>query len=190
MFLRLKAAAAAVLFATTLGLYGISPANALPMSAGQSVTVDFDFSGSQATIDAATQPLVLTFNFTTSAIDPLDDPAGQLTYQYLGIGPAPIVVSGYSATGLETSLGDISIALGFPTIDLVGSIQFSLTESIDLIGVTFGAMDFEGELVISTTALTLPETADAQISEPGLAAMFGLGLAAMAFARRRQTARH
>lgn len=189
MFMRLKALAAAALVAATFGLYGTAPANALLMNAGQSVTVDFDFSGSQPAIDAATQPLTLTFNFTTSVFDALDDPAGQLTYQYLDIGAAPIFVAGYSATGTETSLGDISLALGFPTTDLVGSIQFSLSESIDLIGVSFSAQDFLGQQIISTTPLTLPETADAQISEPGLAAMFGLGLAAMAFARCRQTAR-
>lgn len=169
-------------------VFGMSSAHALLMGPGQSVTVDFDFSGSQAAIDAAAQPLTLTFNFTTSLADALDDPAGQITYQYLGIGPAPVIVSGYSATGTETSLGDISVALGFPTTDLVGSIQFSLTESIDLIGVTFGAQDFFGSQVISTTALTVPNAVDSQIPEPGLAAVFGLGLGVMAFARRRKTA--
>lgn len=187
--MRLKALAAAVLLAATFGLSGITPANALIMNAGQSVTVDFDLSGSQVVIDAAAQPLTLTFSFTTSAIDALDDPAGQITSQYLGIGPAPVVVSGYSATGIETTLGDLSLSLGFPTTDLVGSIQFSLTESIDLIGVSFSAQDFFGDQIIPTTALTLPQTADAQISEPGLATIFGLGFAAMAFVRRRQIAR-
>lgn len=189
MFMRLKALAAAALVAATFGLYGTAPANALLMNAGQSVTVDFDFSGSQPAIDAATQPLTLTFSFTTSVFDALDDPAGQLTYQYLDIGPAPVVAVGYSAFGIETTLGEISLSLGFPTTDLEGSIRFSLTESIDLIAVTFSAQDFDAAQIVSTTALTLPETADAQISEPGLAAIFGLGLAAMGFARRRRIAR-
>ena len=56
----------AAIFAVMLGL---SPASALLIGAGQSATIDFDFSGSQAAIDASAQPLTLSIVMTTSVID-------------------------------------------------------------------------------------------------------------------------
>ena len=84
------------LFAVILG---ISPASALLIGAGQSVTVNFDFSASQPAIDASSQPLTLSLTMTTSASDPFDDPAGLFAFQYLDIGAVPVVNFGYDATG-------------------------------------------------------------------------------------------
>jgi len=86
----------AALFAVMLGA---SPASALLIGAGQSATMDFDFSASQPAIDASSQPLTLSFTMTTSALDPFDDPAGLFAFQYLDIGAVPVVNFGYDATG-------------------------------------------------------------------------------------------
>jgi len=84
------------LFAVMLG---VSPASALLIGAGQSATMDFDFSALQPAIDASSQPLTLSFTMTTSASDPFDDPAGLFAFQYLDIGAVPVVNFGYDATG-------------------------------------------------------------------------------------------
>ena len=173
----------AACFAVFLGL---SSASALVIGAGQSATIDFDFSGSQAAIDVAAQPLTLSFEMTTSGADQFDDPAGQFSYKFLGIGLFPAFVFGYDATGGVSSLGLLSFS--FATTDLAGSLQISpLTESIDLIGLTFSAQDFNGTQVISTTGLSIPNSVDVQISEPGTFAFFGLGLAVMGYWRRKRT---
>jgi len=80
-------------------MLGASPASALLIGAGQSATMDFDFSASQPAIDASSQPLTLSFTMTTSALDPFDDPAGLFAFQYLDIGAVPVVNFGYDATG-------------------------------------------------------------------------------------------
>ncbi|MFT5487999.1 MAG: hypothetical protein ACI9JL_004268 [Paracoccaceae bacterium] len=166
---------------------GISSANALLIGAGQSATIDFDFSGSQAAIDAGTQPLTLTFEMTTSVADQFDDPAGMFSYEYIDLAPAPLIVFGYDATGGVTSLGLLSSSVA--TADLVGSLRISsLTESIDLIGLTFSAQDFNGVQIIATTALSLPNSVDVQIPGPGILAIFGLGIAALGYSRRKRTA--
>lgn len=159
-----------------------SPASALVIGAGQSATINFDFSASQGAIDLAPQPLTLSFEMTTSGADPFDDPAGMFSYQYLGIGPLPVVNIGYDATGGFTSLGIISFSVA--TTDLVGSLRISpLTESIDLVSTTFFAQDFFGNSLIELTSLTLPLSVDAQIPAPPVALIFLAG--AIALLRRR-----
>jgi hypothetical protein len=170
------------LFAVMLG---ISPASALLIGAGQSATFDFDFSASQPAIDASSQPLTLSFTMTTSALDPFDDPAGLFAFEYLDIGAVPVVNFGYDATGGVTSLGLLAISV--TTTDLVGSLRIStLTESIDLVGLTFGAQDFNGIQIIPTTSLSLPNAVDVQIPEPGTLAVLGLGLACLGYSIRRR----
>ena len=170
------------LFAVILG---ISPASALLIGAGQSVTVNFDFSASQPAIDASSQPLTLSLTMTTSASDPFDDPAGLFAYQYLDIGAVPVVNFGYDATGGLTSLGILSISV--TTTDLVGSLRISpLTESIDLISMTFGAQDFNATQIIPTSSLSIPNAVDVQIPEPGTLAVLGLGLACLGYSLRRR----
>ena len=172
----------AALFAVMLGA---SPASALLIGAGQSATMDFDFSASQPAIDASSQPLTLSFTMTTSALDPFDDPAGLFAFQYLDIGAVPVVNFGYDATGGITGLGLLSISV--TTTDLVGSLRISpLTESIDLISMTFGAQDFNGTQIIPTSSLSLPNTVDVQIPEPGTLAVLGLGLPCLGYSLRRR----
>jgi len=172
----------AALFAVMLGA---SPASALLIGAGQSATMDFDFSASQPAIDASSQPLTLSFTMTTSALDPFDDPAGLFAFQYLDIGAVPVVNFGYDATGGITGLGLLSISV--TTTDLVGSLRISpLTESIDLISMNFGAQDFNGTQIIPTSSLSLPNTVDVQIPEPGKLAVLGLGLACLGYSLRRR----
>ena len=184
MFVRARKLAVA---ASVALLMGFSSAHALVIGAGQSATIDFDFSGSQAAIDASSQPLTLSFQMTTSVTDQFDDPAGLISFQFLDIGAVPAVVLGYDATGGLTSLGVMSFSIA--TTDLVGSLQIStLTESIDLIGLTFGAQDFNATQVISTTSLSLPNSVDVQIPEPGTLAIIGLGLAGLGFTRRKRAA--
>ena len=157
-----------------------SPASALVIGAGQSVTIDFDFSSvaEQAAIDAASQPLTLSFELTTSGADQFDDPAGILQYQYLDIGPIPAVNFGYDASGGLTSLGVLSLSV--TTTDLVGSLRISaLTESIDLISATFSAQDFDAVSIIGLTTLNIPEEVDAQISTPSAILIFLAGTIAL-----------
>lgn len=158
---------------------GFSSAHALVIGAGQSATIDFDFSGSQAAIDASSQPLTLSFEMITSVTDQFEDSAGQFSFQYLDIGAVPSVVLGYDATGGVTSLGTFSLSI--TTTDLVGSLQItSLTESIDLVQLIFSAQDFVGTEIISTTNLHIPE--------PGTLAILGLGLAGLGFTTRKRAA--
>ena len=167
----------AAVFAVMLGL---SSTSALLVGAGQSATIDFDFSGSQAAIDASAQPLTLSIVMTTSVIDQFDDPSGLISFQYLDIGAGSTVNLGYDATGGLTSLGIMSFSVA--TTDLVGSLRItSQTESIDLIGLTFGAQDFNGVLIIPTTSLSLPNAVDIQIPEPATFAVLGLGLAYLGY---------
>lgn len=68
------------------------------------------------------------------------------------------------------------------TTDLVGSLQItSQTESIDLNGLTFGAQNFTGVLIIPTMTLSLPNAVDIQIPEPATFAVLGLGLAYLGY---------
>ena len=166
-------------------MLGLSPANALLIGAGQSATIDFDFSASQAAIDASSQPLTLSFTMTTSALDPFDDPAGLFAFQYLDIGAVPVINFGYDATGGFTGLGLLSISV--TTTDLLGSLRLSpLTESIDLIAMTFGAQDFNGTQIIPTSSLSIPNAVDVQIPEPGTLAVLGLGFACLGYSLRRR----
>ena len=88
--------------------------------------------------------------------------SGLISFQYLDIGAGSTVNLGYDATGGLTSLGIMSFSVA--TTDLVGSLRItSQTESIDLIGLTFGAQDFNGVLIIPTTSLSLPNAVDIQI---------------------------
>lgn len=163
-----------------------SPAHALVVGAGQSVTFNFDFSSQAAAIAAATQPLTLTFSVQTSASDKFDSPAGIFSYQYLDIGAVPQVNFGYDATGGLTSLGLLSLSVS--TLDLTGGLRISpVSESIDLIGATFSAQDFVGSQVISPTALVIPETVDVQVPEPPAALLLLTGLAAVTRLRRRRS---
>lgn len=74
------------------------------------------------------------------------------------------------------------MSLSVATTDLVGSLRItSQTESIDLIGLTFGAQDFNGVLIIPTTSLSLPNAVDIQIPEPATFAVLGLGLAYLGY---------
>ena len=86
----------AAVFAVMLGL---SPTSALLVGAGQSATIDFDFSGSQAAIDSSAQPLTMSIVMTNSVIDQFDDPSGLISFQYLDIGAGSTVNLGYDATG-------------------------------------------------------------------------------------------
>ncbi|MGB0629962.1 MAG: hypothetical protein ACPGRZ_04645 [Alphaproteobacteria bacterium] len=161
-----------------------APASALVIGAGQSATIDFDFSASQAAIDAAPQPLTLSFEMTTSGADQFDDPAGMFSYQFQDIGLLPVVNLGYDATGGASSLGIISFSAA--TTDLVGSLQISLlTESIDLISVTFFAQDFNGTSLVPLTSLSLPQTVDVQISAPSAALILAAGVFALVRRRSR-----
>ena len=182
MLLRAANVIAAAFVAATLGA---SSAGALVIGAGQSATIDFDFSGSQAAIDASTQPLTLSFEMTTSVADRFDDPAGLFSYQYLDIGAVPTISFGYDATGGLTSLGLLSVSV--ITTDLAGSLRLSfLTESVELVGVAFSVQDFNGASIIGTTGLSLPETVDAQIPAPGALLLFGLGAAGLRLAKRKR----
>jgi hypothetical protein len=74
------------------------------------------------------------------------------------------------------------MSFSIATTDLVGSLRItSQTESIDLIGLTFGAQDFNGVLIIPTTSLSLPNAVDIQIPEPATFAVLGLGLAYLGY---------
>ena len=168
----------AAVFAVMLGL---SPTSALLVGAGRSATIDFDVSGSQAAIDSSAQPLTMSIVMTNSVIDQFDDPSGLISFQYLDICAGSTVNLGYDATGGGlTSLGIMSFSIA--TTDLVGSLQItSQTESIDLNGLTFGAQNFTGVLIIPTTTLSLPNAVDIQIPEPATFAVLGLGLAYLGY---------
>ena len=156
----------------TCWLAAFAPANALVIGAGQSVTIDFDFSAFDAAIVAAPQPLTLSFEMTTSVLDQFDDPLGMFQYEFLDIGAVPTINFGYDATGGVVSLGILSLST--TTVDLVGSLRISpLTESIDLVDVSFNVQDFNGTQIISPTSLELPETVDVQIPEPGTLLIIG-----------------
>lgn len=74
------------------------------------------------------------------------------------------------------------MSFSIATTDLVGSLQItSQTESIDLNGLTFGAQNFTGVLIIPTTTLSLPNAVDIQIPEPATFAVLGLGLAYLGY---------
>ena len=90
----------AAVFAVMLGL---SPTSALLVGAGQSATIDFDFSGSQAAIDSSAQPLTLSIVMTNSVIDQFDDPSGLISFQYLDIGAGSTVNLGYDGLGAYIS---------------------------------------------------------------------------------------
>ena len=155
----------------TCWLAAFSPANALVIGAGQSVTIDFDFSAFDAAIVAGTQPLTLSFEMTTSLLDPFNDPSGTFQFKYLDIGAPSTVNFAYNAFG-ELSLG--TILFNATTVDLTGSLRLSpLTESIDLIDVSFSVQDNNAVEIIALTSLSLPESVDAQIPEPGTLLIIG-----------------
>ena len=175
----------AALFAVMLGA---SPASALLIGAGQSATMDFDFSASQPAIDASSQPLTLSFTMTTSALDPFDDPAGLFAFQYLDIGAVPVVNFGYDATGGDHRSGtsvdqrhDHRSCRKFADLAVDGEHRPYFD-----ISMTFGAQDFNGTQIIPTSSLSLPNTVDVQIPEPGTLAVLGLGLACLGYSLRRR----
>ena len=155
----------------TCWLAAFSPAQALVIGAGQSVTIDFDFSAFDAAITAGAQPLTLSFEGTTSLLDPFNDPSGTFQFQYLDIGAPSTANIRYSAFG-ELSLG--TILFNASTVDLIGSLRLSpLTESIDLIDVSFSVQDNNGVEFVALTSFKLPETVDVQIREPGTLRIIG-----------------
>jgi hypothetical protein len=137
----------------TCWLAAFSPAQALVIGAGQSVTIDFDFSAFDAAITAGAQPLTLSFEGTTSLLDPF---TANIRYSAFG----------------ELSLG--AILFNASTVDIIGSLRLSpLTESIDLIDISFSVQDNNGVEIVALTSFELPESVDVQIPEPGTLPIIG-----------------
>ena len=89
----------------------------------------------------------------------------------MDIGAPSTVNIGYSAFS-ELSLG--TILFNARTVDLIGSLRLSpLTESVDLIDVSFSVQDNNGVEIVALTSFELPESMDVQIPEPGTLLIIG-----------------